>query len=241
MRELIFAFQFMTRLPMPRVAGFTPLRQARAAGWFPVVGLVVGALVAVPLLLVPDPRLAALLALVVWVGVTGGLHLDGLADLADALGATHSAAQGDRERFLAVLADPHIGSFGVIAVLLQLLAKFVLLWLLAETPAAWWTVPVIAAWARFGALFWGRFLPPLKASGLGVAWRGGRRVTLVWGVTLLALCAVVSPVLLIAPLGVVAWWAFLRVRVGGMTGDCLGAGIELIEVGLLFGVLSIVA
>jgi adenosylcobinamide-GDP ribazoletransferase len=96
---------------------------------------------------------------------------------------------------------------------------------------------LIAAWARLGALSWSRFLSPLRASGLGVAWRGGRRVTLVWGLILLALSAAFSPVLLIAPLALLAWWAFLRLRVGGMTGDCLGAGIELVEVGLLLCVL----
>jgi len=138
MRGLIAAFQLLTRLPMPAVSGTAP---ANAAGWFPWVGLVVGALVALPLAWVPDPRLAALLALGLWVWVTGGLHLDGLADLADALGVAHR----DRARFVAVLADSHVGSFGVIALILQLLAKFVLLWLLAETAHGWLALPLIAA------------------------------------------------------------------------------------------------
>ncbi|MFM9449620.1 adenosylcobinamide-GDP ribazoletransferase, partial [Streptomyces acidiscabies] len=70
-----------------------------------------------------DPWAGALFALVGWVGVTGALHLDGLGDMADAAGAAH----GDRARLSAVLADPHIGSFGVVAIALQLLAKLVLL------------------------------------------------------------------------------------------------------------------
>ena len=225
MQNLILAFQFMTRLPMPAIRGG---HLADAAVWFPLVGLVVGALVALPLLLIPDPRLAALLALIVWVWVTGGLHLDGLADLADALGAAHR----DRERLLAVLADPHVGSFGVMALGLQLIAKFVLLWLLAEAHAAWWTLPLIAAWARLGALIWSQSLPPLKP-GLGaqVAQPARRWVVVVWGLLLL------WPVALFAVLSVLAVWLFLRYRLGGMSGDALGAGIELVEVALLVGVL----
>ena len=73
MRGLIPAFQLLTGLPMPGLPdGGVP---AQAAGWFPLVGLVVGGLVALPLLFVPDPRLAALLALLLWVWVTGGLQI----------------------------------------------------------------------------------------------------------------------------------------------------------------------
>lgn len=222
MQNLILAFQFMTRLPMPAIRGG---HLADAAVWFPLVGLVVGALVALPLVWVPDPRLAALLALVVWVWVTGGLHLDGLADLADALGAAHR----DRERFIAVLADPHVGSFGVMALVLQLIAKFVLLWMLAEAHAAWWTLPLIAAWARLGALIWGQTLPPLKP-GLGECFtlRGPIWIAWLWLIILVVL-SLVSPVLwAVSPL-LLGWWAFLKVKIGGMNGDCLGAGVELTE------------
>ncbi len=228
MRGLIQAFQLLTRLPMPTLGGTGD--PARAAVWFPLVGLVVGAIVALPLFLVPDPRLAALLALMLWVGVTGGLHLDGLSDLADALGAAHR----DRERFLAVLADPHLGSFGAITLILQLIAKFVLLWLLAESETAWLAVPLIAAWARLGAWVWGQTLPPLKP-GLGArfAGQGGYGLTLLWGLALLAASLAWAPALMLAPLALWAWWRFLRQRLGGMNGDCLGAGIEVVEVALL--------
>ncbi|MEQ1479375.1 adenosylcobinamide-GDP ribazoletransferase, partial [Salmonella enterica] len=69
-----------------------------------------------------DGWVAALATVTVWVGVTGALHLDGLADLADGCGAAHK----DRARLLAVMADPHVGSFGVVVIVLQLLAKLVL-------------------------------------------------------------------------------------------------------------------
>lgn len=234
MRGLILALQLMTRLPLPALGGVGD--PARAAVWFPLVGLLVGALVALPLLSVADPRLAALLALLLWVWVTGGLHLDGLSDLVDALGAAHR----DRERFLAVLADPHVGSFGVMALVVLLLAKFVLLWMLAESGAAAWALPLLAAWARLGAFAWGQALPPLKPGlAAGFAWRGGRWAMVLWGLALLVASAALQPVLLWAPLPLLGWWWFLRARLGGMSGDCLGAGIELSEVAMLLGMVTI--
>src|SRR3546814_8049336 len=75
-----------------------------------------------------DPWTGSLAALIVWVAVTGALHLDGLGDVADASGAAHK----DRARLLGVLGDPHVGSFAVVAIALQLIAKLVLLHALIE-------------------------------------------------------------------------------------------------------------
>ncbi|MBP9916473.1 MAG: adenosylcobinamide-GDP ribazoletransferase, partial [Thiobacillaceae bacterium] len=88
MRGLILAIQFLTRLPTPRVVDFRPEELAGGVVWFPLVGGLVGGLVAAAVWLggLLDPWLGALLGLAVWVAVTGALHLDGLADLADALG-----------------------------------------------------------------------------------------------------------------------------------------------------------
>ena len=88
MRGLILAVQFLTRLPTPALKDFRAEQLAGAIVWFPLVGLLLGGLVAGAAWLGGrvDPWLGALLALAVWVGVTGALHLDGLADLADARG-----------------------------------------------------------------------------------------------------------------------------------------------------------
>ena len=91
------------------------------------------------------PWLAAVLALLVWVWVTGALHIDGLGDVADALGAAH----GSPERFLAVLKDPHIGVFGAVAIILQLLLKLVLLAEVMATAHPPWAIVLIPAWARW--------------------------------------------------------------------------------------------
>ncbi|MDP2832046.1 MAG: adenosylcobinamide-GDP ribazoletransferase [Pseudomonadota bacterium] len=229
MRGLILAIQFLTRLPTPTLTDFKPDDLARAAIWFPLVGLLLGALLAGAVWLGAqvDPWLGALLGLLAWVGLTGALHLDGLADLADALGAAH----GDRERLLAVLADPHLGVFGVTALALQLLSKLVLLMLLAKA-GLFWPLLLIPAWARLGPLLWAR-LPSLKP-GLGerFAWNIGLGSVWLW-MALLAAASVGAPALLAAPLLILGWRAYLRARLGGMTGDALGAGVEWVESGLL--------
>lgn len=229
MRGLILALQFLTRLPTPALTNFKAEELARAAIWFPLVGVLLGALIAAALWLGAqvDPWLGALLGLLAWVGLTGALHLDGLADLADALGAAH----GDKDRLLAVLADPHLGVFGVTALVVQLLIKLVLLMLLARA-GLFWPLLLVPAWARLGPLLWAR-LPSLKP-GLGerfawnIAWPGMGT----WAV-LLALASLWAPALLAAPLLILGWRAWLRARLGGMTGDALGAGVEWVESGLL--------
>lgn len=228
MKRLILALQFLTRLPVPRMVGSAEDFAASMA-WFPVAGLAVGAVVAGAFWLGAqvDPWIGALAALIAWVWVTGALHLDGLADLADAKGAAH----GDRARLLAVMADPHIGSFGVIAIVLQLAAKLVLLHLLP--PAQWFALFLVPAAARIGPLVWARWLPPLHE---GLAARFAKSVRpahlILWALAWLAACYFV-PALLVAPLLIGGWWLWLRRSLGGVSGDCHGAGIELVETGLL--------
>src|SRR3546814_4864362 len=129
MKGLIVALQFLTRLPTPRIT-VSSEEFAASMRWFPAVGLIVGAIVAAGGWTGAriDPWTGALAALIVWVAVTGALHLDGLGDIADASGA----AQQDRERLLGVLGDPHVGGFAVVAIALQLIAKLVLLHALIE-------------------------------------------------------------------------------------------------------------
>lgn len=232
MKRLIVASGFLTRLPLPRVASDAD-DFAAAIRWYPVVGLVIGAVVAgagragAQI----DPWVGALAALAAWVAVTGALHLDGLGDLADGLGAAHRKTGRDRTRLLAVMADPHIGSFGVVAIVLQLLAKVVLLCVVSE--ASWWPVVLVPFAARIGPLAWARWLPPL-GSGLGASVARAVRSRDLWGWALvLAGAEVVVPALIAAPLLMLGFGLWLHRRVGGVNGDCHGAGIELVETGLL--------
>lgn len=226
MKPLILALQFMTRLPLSTLPADKG-DMAAAIRWFPVAGLLVGAFVTggAWLGLCNDPWAGALLALLAWVGVTGALHLDGLGDIADAAGAGHA----DRSRISEVLADPHIGSFGVTAIVLQLLSKLVLLRLVVDLPssAALVAVPAIG---RIAPMFWSLTLPPLHP-GLGTTFRSGATwlALAAWTAVVVAVAVVLSPALLIALPAMVAWRWWLLQRIGGISGDGHGAGIEIVE------------
>lgn len=233
MRRLVLALQLLTRLPLP------PVRAdegdfAAAIRWFPAAGLVVGGCVALAVALGArvDPWAGALAGLIVWVAVTGALHLDGLGDIADASGAAH----GDRSRLSAVLADPHIGSFGVVAIVMQLLAKLILLRLWLAVFPVWLLMP-LAMVARIGPLVWARWLPPLHeglASRFSAGWSWS--ALLLWSGVGLAF-SWWAPGLLAAAVLIALWRFWLRSRIGGISGDGHGAGIELVESGLLLAML----
>lgn len=228
MKAPLLAFGFLTRLPVPRVEA-DPTAFARSIRWYPAVGLTIGALLAVTLAAVSriDPWVAAAATLATWVLITGALHLDGLGDLADGCGAAH----GDRDRLRAVMADPHVGSFGVAAIALQLIVKLVLLH--AFVGASSWPVLFVPFAARVGPLAWARWLDPLHP-GMGAAIAGAvRRRDLIGWTLVLAGTAVVRPALLAAVPLIAGWGWWLRRRIGGVSGDCHGAGIELVETGLL--------
>ncbi|HBN52971.1 MAG TPA: adenosylcobinamide-GDP ribazoletransferase [Stenotrophomonas sp.] len=231
LRGLILSIQFLTRLPTPQVKDFRDDDLSRAAVYNPLVGAIIGALLALPLFLIADrPWLAGVLTLLLWVWVTGALHLDGLGDVADAFGAAHR----DPQRFLEVLKDPHMGVFGVVTLVMQLLLKFVLLTELAASPL-WLGIVLVPAWARWGTLWLIRLLPPLHGAGLAerFSWQLSVRAVWLWALPLAAVTAFVAWPLLLALLLVpliAAWW---RKRLGGISGDCLGASIEVTETLLL--------
>ena len=230
LRGLRLATQFLTRLPVPGVTDFSNNELARAGAWFPLVGAVVGSLVAAVLLLsgARSEFLGAALAVLAWVWLTGALHLDGLGDLADALAASHR----DPKRFLSVLGDPHLGTFGVVSIVLAIVLKMAALSSLQGLVI--WGLPLVAPWARLATLAWSRWLPPLKAGqGERFAWSPHVGSIVFWTILLMAVSAWVAPVLCAAPLVLAGWGVWLKLRVGGMTGDCLGAGVEVTEIALL--------
>lgn len=233
MKGLIVAIQFLTRLPTPHIT-VSGDEFAASMRWFPAVGLIVGALVAGAgwAGALVDPWTGALAALVAWVAVTGALHLDGLGDIADASGAAHK----DRTRLIAVLGDPHVGSFAVVTIALHLIAKLVLLHALLDREALT-AIALVPFAARIGPLVWSRALPDLHA-GLGSRFRNAVREIdfILWGVLLVA-AAWVSPSLLAAPLIFLAWGWWLMRRIGGISGDGHGAGIEIGESLLLLAAL----
>jgi len=224
---LILAISFLTRLPMPKVVNFEPADMRKSVVWFPVAGAVVGCFVALAWWLggMVHPALAGLFGVLMWVWITGALHLDGLSDLTDALGASHR----NQERFFEVLSDPHVGSFGVVALIMQLLSKFVLLALAAEYQLSVLLIVLLPAWARLGAAYWSLSLPSIKP-GLGetFAWQGNTR-QLIWSLLFLSAVSIAQPLVLLSIVPLVFWRWWLLVKIGGHTGDALGAGIEVTE------------
>ena len=234
MNAWLIALQFLTRVPV-RLAGMpAPEQVGRSLLWYPLLGLLIGALLlGLHLLLGASPALLqAALLLTVWVAITGGLHLDGLADSADAW----AGGFGDRERSLAIMQDPRSGPIAV--VVLVLLLKFAALVTLLETDAG--LSLVLAPWLARGSLPL-LFLstPYVRAGGLGQALAEHLpRRQLPWvlaahGMAILLLGWAGLQALLVAGL-LFVWgrWVMLQ-RLGGTTGDTAGALLELTECAVL--------
>lgn len=227
LKTLCLAIQFLTRLPTPTIKDFHPSLLSQSAAWFPAVGLLIGLILYGVNMTGQSihPLFAALMTLITWAWITGGLHLDGLADLADALGAAHRSP----ERFLAVLKDPHLGSFGVITLIIQITTKLCLIYLITLQHATQ-SLILIPAIARIGPLYWSKTLPPL-GGGMAeqFAWNIRYPIIIFWGLTLAALAAYIHPLLVLALLTLPIWQQYLKQKIHGVTGDCLGAGIEVCE------------
>ena len=233
------ALQFLSSLPV-RLPGMpSPRETGRSLLYYPLVGLVLGVVLygANAVLSGAPLMLHAALLLTVWVLFSGGLHLDGLADSADAwLGGF-----GDRERTLTIMKDPRSGPIAVVVLVLVLLLKFCALLAVIEEQqfAALLIVPLIGRSALLGVFL---TTPYVRAGGLGQALADHLPRHAGWwvlGFSALAcvLLAGVSGVwaLALAVLGFAWLRQMMMRRLGGTTGDTAGAMLELLEVLMLVG------
>jgi adenosylcobinamide-GDP ribazoletransferase len=233
---LRFALAFLTRLP----GGAHPADSAelaRAVPWFPVVGLVVGlatAAVYVPLAALVPPLTAAAIAVGFAALITGAFHEDGVADSFDAL-----AGGRDVEGRLQVLKDPRHGTFGVLALVVVTLVKVTALGSLGGEVAAAALVGA-ATLGRTGVVGVMAFAPLAAGGGLGASYARSidtHQVLLALGggvvIGSLALGPGILPALALVALGgaLVAAWAVRRI--GGITGDLLGAAEQVGECAVL--------
>ena len=237
LRGLVTALRTLTILPVP---GRDAQRLAAALPWFPLVGAALGAALwgtalGVDRLARGWPEGAAAAAVVLGAFLTRGLHLDGLADWADGFGGGR-----DRESTLRIMKDPHVGSFGVIAVAAALLAKFAAVTMLVRCGAAAWIIAALVAsraataslaashpYARSEGGKAGDFIGPRPVHRLLALVAAAALI--VAGFGLLGLAALGAAVIVELAFGL---WC-LR-RVGGVTGDLLGACAELTETAVLF-------
>jgi adenosylcobinamide-GDP ribazoletransferase len=236
--EVVVAFQFLTRIPLPSIA-FEPDALSRAIKFFPVVGLVVGfGAVAVEKLLIShlSRSMVALVLLVYLVMITGCLHEDGLADIADGFGGGWT-----KDQILTILKDSRIGAYGATALALSLLARYLLL---ASLPLEHFAAYIVSAQilCRWTSLPLSYFLPPAR-QGEGQGARIARLTSLpslIFGsaftlaIVVFALrWSAVAPLLIATVVVVLSGWLCMR-KLGGMTGDCFGATNQLTEIAVYF-------
>ncbi len=238
------ALSFLTVLPVGRELPCDAPLLARSMALFPAVGLLLGLLLALAngvlqWLLPPLVVAPLLLALLAW--LTGALHLDGLADLADGL-----AGGRDREARLRIMKDSRIGAIGAVTLMLVLLVKVLAIFSLPVPlqSAALVLMPAAGRWLQVVLAALGSYARPEGGTGGAFVDNVGEPQALYASLTL-ALAALILLGLkglgLLLGLGLLAAW-LLRLferRLGGVTGDALGAATELAEVASLLLVLAL--
>lgn len=235
LRSLYIAGRLLSRLPFPDPGPAVPVETGRSVPWYPVVGLLMGLVTSLAALalarLGADPGVAAALTLAVWVWSSGAIHLDGLADTADAW----IGGLGSRERTLEIMKDPRSGPAAVTALVLVLLARWagIKALMLAGAP---WLLLFFPLLGRVQLLLVLLTIPYARERGMAADQSRylPRRST--WGA---AGIAVVATLLLTGWLGLgmilsglvlflIGRRAMLR-RIAGFTGDTAGALIEISE------------
>ena len=236
------ALTFLTKIPWPWAGKADEEALARSLFWFPWVGALLGlgfwgAWVALTKNLTGPAAAALLLALTAW--ITGGLHLDGLADIADGLGGGRTPAEA-----LAIMKDSRVGAFGVISLIVALLLKYSLFLSINGSGGAR-VLLVYPALSRWGIVLMAYLSPYARPEGglgqamtLGVSRRVVAGAGFSVGVLSLAILGITG-LLLFAITGLAVWLGslYFKKRLGGITGDVLGATNEVLEILVLTGAL----
>nr|WP_034334111.1 adenosylcobinamide-GDP ribazoletransferase [Herbaspirillum sp. B39] len=248
LRLFFTALQFFTRLPIPRWVGFQPHWLQHATRYFPLVGWIVAWACALVYLLAVQfwPQMVAvLLSTAAGIWLTGAFHEDGFADVCDGLGGAVS-----RERALEIMRDSRLGSYGVIGIVALLLAKLAALQALLplQVLAVLGMAHPLSRWLAT-CLIWRMDYVREEGKVKPLAQQMGQ------GEFLLATLFAVLPVIGVIALGMMSWqriaagvllaavatlWlaARFRRRLGGYTGDCLGAVQQLSETAFYLGALA---
>ena len=253
LRIFLTAVQFFTRIPVPAWVGHSAQQLAEAARYFPLVGIVVGLLSAAVLwlaALVLPLQLSVGLSMVAGILITGAFHEDGLSDFAEGLGGGFT-----REKALAIMKDSRVGAYGAISLILVLLLKYQALLALCGTHSLLFVAAALIAAHVFSRLMAASIMVTQKyirdddsarakpaaqqishtsfaialltgVVSLGMLYAAGAHTTSI-------LTAVAASLLMRAYL---AWR--LQKRLGGYTGDCLGAAQQLTELAFYLGLLA---
>ncbi len=249
MKRLLVALQFLTRVPIP-VPGEVETRDlGRSMLCFPLAGAILGLVLAGAYLLlgaVLPPLATSVVVVLLLSALTGGLHLDGLADTFDGFYAGRT-----RERVLEIMKDSHVGVMGAAAIAGDLLLKSALL---AGIPreAAPWVLVAAPALSRWTLVLGAHGAGSARGSGLGRDFIAGLGRAELFGATIVAVILGGGALLwidirlcltacLAAAVLAYLWAKFVERRIGGMTGDTLGALNEMAEVAVLFAACALLA
>jgi len=255
---LFISLQFLTRLPVSFLLRsneshtdiYTPDNMARTLKYYPVVGLIIGAtLVSLVLLLqtfAPSHTLyMAGLVGVLWILITGGLHLDGVADMADAW----VGGLGDKEKTLRIMKDPVCGPFGVLAIVLVILLKVIFIYELLSFNFYLIFLPPLLA--RIWVIVLLMTTPYVREQGMGSNLVSSvQKLKNIFSILIFSTLAFVFlslllnisiAVLLVLISGLFGFFYRMQImqRLGGITGDVAGAFIEYMELMILFGMITL--
>jgi adenosylcobinamide-GDP ribazoletransferase len=237
-RGILAAAAFLTRLPIDRRGTVGPADVARGVAAFPVVGAMIGAIgaaLAWTLAFAFPAGVAAVVAVAGELILTGGLHVDGLADTFDGFGGT------TREHALEIMRDHSIGAYGAAAIAVDLVCKTVVIAALVERPRGLWMLVAAGAVSRATAAVLGIVVPYARPTGgTGGALRDHGRPALAVCAAFMALAIAAASAGMrglfacVAAAAAAGLWAWsCRRRLGGMTGDTLGAVVEMTGVVVL--------
>jgi adenosylcobinamide-GDP ribazoletransferase len=234
MKPFLAALRFLTILPVPSRAGGEEKSLSRSVAYFPVVGLLIGLAVALldsALIQIFPQALSSVLVVVALIAVSGGLHIDGLADTADGF-----LSSRPREQMLEIMRDSRTGPMGVIAIVCVIALKATAV--ASISPGLrWGGILMMPLAGRCALPIMFALLPYARAEGglasvfqqsrpaLSAFWAAGALACVGWfvaGTTGLAMAGV-------SLVGILMFSAYTRSKIGGLTGDTLGAGCEIIE------------
>jgi adenosylcobinamide-GDP ribazoletransferase len=234
-KPLLAAIQFLTIIPFPKsfVSGEKDLE--KSVTFFPIVGLLIGLIIAaidyvIGFILPPYP--ASAITVIALTGISGGLHMDGLADTADGFFSARP-----RDKILAIMRDSRTGVMGVIAVVFLILLKFSLLISLA-LPYRFGIIMLMPLAGRCSLVIMMTALPYVRSEGgLATVFGGGKTsVNVLWVSAFLVVAGWISlngiglAACFFSLIGAVLFSLYCFRKIGGYTGDTLGALCEITEI-----------
>lgn len=237
------ALSFLTTLPSKQIP-YVPGGLGKSAAFFPLIGLLIGSVVfaiAWIMSFVLPNLIAGIIVLLAWVLLTGGLHLDGLADCCDGLFGSVTA-----EKRLEILKDPRSGSFALIGLIIALTLKVSLIFVVLENSSLqqYWLPFLLSPTLARLLILPTAIQPQARSSGMGADFATTISPKIISIASILPIILLLAGwqqpinILIGAGLAVITtsvWIVLARTRIGGVTGDVYGAVVETAEISVLLG------